>query len=303
MSVERAKGVTRTIHVAAAAGVVYALIADAAKWPLYLSPCIHVERLEFDGERERIRVWALLDGRLQSWVSLRRLDLVERRVEFCHELPSSLVEVAGSSMNIRSEGPCDTLLELLVHFKLADLSSSADLAELKSAAERWTRLDELTLSFEQSVHIEGPAESAYDFLYRVGDWPGLVPFAARADVTEDAPGVQRVAMETVTEHGTYSTESVRICFPHAGRILCKGIGALPLLDAYTVEWSVVPDETGTIATVRHCVVLREEELFAVLGAGADLADGRRFLREVLSRNSLALLMLAKAHAESSVNTR
>ena len=74
MSVEFAEKTTheKTTHkvrVSASAGVVYALFADAVNWPLYFSPSVHVERLEFDGERERLRTWCFLDGELKSWTS------------------------------------------------------------------------------------------------------------------------------------------------------------------------------------------------------------------------------------------
>ncbi|MFE1444206.1 aromatase/cyclase [Streptomyces sp. NPDC058739] len=302
----------RNIHVAAPAGVVYALIADTSKWPLYFSPNIHVESLEFDGEQERIRVWALMAGQLQSWVSARRLDPVERRIDFEQELPSSFQAVLGGVMSVRSVGPRDTVVELGVEFRNAEgldvswlelaarRNSRTQLAELKSVAEQWSRLDELTLTFEDSKRIDGPAEAVYDFLYRAGDWPGLVPYVARVDLTEEAPGVQRIAMETVTEYGTHDTESMRICFPHAGRIICKQITNPALLAAHTAEWSVVPDETGTTVTVRHSVVLREEDITAVLGEGAGLGEARRHVREVLGQNSLTMLTLAREHARSTV---
>ncbi|MET9735948.1 aromatase/cyclase [Streptomyces sp. NPDC006458] len=315
MSGEIAGGVTRNVHVAAPAGVVYALMADTSKWPLYFSPNVHVERLEFDGQHERIRVWALMDGQLRSWVSARRLDQVERRIEFRQELPeSSLREMLGGAMSVRSQGPRDTTLELGIDITTfddpdadraqarlaAERSIRTQLRELKSVAEQWTRLDELTLTFEDSMRIKGAPELVYDFLYRADAWPGLVPYVARVDLTEEAPGVQRIAMEAVTEYGTHNTESIRICFPHAGRIICKQTVNPALLAAHTTEWSVAPDETGVTVTVRHSVVLREEDIAAVLGEGAGLADARRQVREMLGRNSLTLLTLAKEHAETAV---
>jgi aromatase len=294
--------------------VVYGLIADAVKWPLYFSPSIHVEQLEFDGERERLRMWSLMDGQLKSWTSWRHLDPVERRVEFRQELPASPLTSLGGTLNVRSEGPHCTELELLYDFsvtgdlpddvawveRVADGNSRAQLADLKGFAERWTRLDELVLSFEDSVRINGPAELVYDFLYRAGDWPELVPHVTRVDLTEDAPGVQRMTMETLTEDGSHTTESVRICFPHAGRIIYKQTATPTLLEAHTGEWSVIPDETGVTVVAQHSVVLREENIAAVLGEHAGLAHARRHVREALGRNCRALLAQAEKHAESAV---
>lgn len=48
-----------TVEVAAPAGVVYGMLADAARWPVFLPSVVHVERLDFDGVQERLRMWEL----------------------------------------------------------------------------------------------------------------------------------------------------------------------------------------------------------------------------------------------------
>ncbi|WP_328436319.1 aromatase/cyclase [Streptomyces sp. NBC_00457] len=314
MSAELADKTAHTVHVSAPAGVVYALITDAAKWPLYFSPVIHVEQLEFDGERGWLRMWSLMNGQLKSWTSWRHLDPVERRVEFRQELPASPFNSLGGTLNVRSQGPHRSELELRYDFSVTGdrpddvawaqratgANSRAQLADVKAFAERWTRLDELVLSFEDSVRIHGPAELVYDFLYRAEAWPQLVPHVTRVDLTEDAPGVQRMQVKTLTESGAHSADSVRICFPHAGRIIYKETAASPLLKAHTGEWSVVPDETGVTVLAQHSVVLREENIAAVLGEDAGLAHARWHVRQALGQNCLALLTLAKQHAESAV---
>jgi hypothetical protein len=302
------------MHVAAPAGVVFAVLADATRLPLYFSPSVHVERLEFDGERDRLRMWSFMDGQLKSWTSWRHLDPVRRRMEFRQELPAAPLTSMGGTLDLRAQGPHRTELELRYHYdvaggrpadeawaqRAAEGNSRTQLAELKSFAERWTRLDDLVLSFEDSVRVNGPPELVYDFLYRAGDWPESVPHVTRADLTEETPGVQRMTMETLTEYGSHTTESVRICFPHAGRIVHKQTMPHVLLEAHIGEWSVVPDESGVTVLAQHSVVLREENAAAVLGEGAGLAHARRHVREELGRDSRALLAHAKRHAESAV---
>lgn len=51
---------------------------------------------------------------------------------------------------------------------------------------------------------------------------------------------------------------------------------------------------------QHSVVLREENIAAVLGEDAGLAHARWHVRQALGQNCLALLTLAKQHAESAV---
>ncbi|KOV55826.1 aromatase/cyclase [Streptomyces sp. MMG1121] len=310
MTGERVDRATYHVHVSAPAGVVYAVLADAAKLPLYCSQSVHVECLESDGERERLRMWSLVGGQVKSWISWRHLDQVERRLEFRQKLPGSPLDSVRGVLSVRPEGPHDTELELRYGLddlpdtqwveQAAGLDIRAQLTQLKSFAERWTRLDDLVLSFEDSIRVHGPAELAYDFLYRAGDWPELVPDVARVAFAEEAPGVQRLTLERLTENGSHTTAAVRICFPHAGRIVYKQTETLPLLAAHTGEWSVVPDETGTTITSKQTVVLREQDITAVLGPGADLADARRQVRATLGRNSLTLLTLARQHAESAV---
>ncbi|QIP82849.1 cyclase [Streptomyces sp. Tu 2975] len=315
MSAERVHATTHEVNVAAPAGVVYGLISDAVQWPLFFPPNVHVERLEFDGDSERLRMWATANGQVKSWTSRRVLDPARRRIEFRQELPASPVQSMGGTWIVEPLDANRSKLTLLHDFTVAgdnaddvawveratDTNSRAELANLSRLAERWSQLDDLVMSFEDSVRVNGPAELVYDFLYRVADWPQLVPHVSRLDLTEDQPGVQVMAMDTVTADGsTHTTESVRVCFPHAGRIVYKQTATPLLMSAHTGEWSVVPDETGVTVTSQHSVVLRPENIEPVLGPDADVQSARRYVREALGRNSGTTLALAKKHAESAV---
>ncbi|MET9445064.1 SRPBCC family protein [Streptomyces sp. NPDC006610] len=313
MSGERVGRTRHRIQVAAPAGVVYAVLADAAALPLYFAPSIHVERLDFDGEREHLLVWSLLEGRLMSCSSWRRLDPVERRIEFRQELPSAPLDAVSGVIAVRGQGPARTELDLAFGYSVprlrapaapprlcADLEGPVHLEGLKNFAERWTRLDDLVLSFEDSLRIHGPAEPVYGFLHRAGSWPHLVPHVTRVALTEDTPGVQRMTMQTLTEDGAHTTESVRICFPHAGRIVYKQTSPGRLVAAHTGEWSLDPDERGVTVTARHRVLLREEAVTDVLGEGARLAHARRHVRAALRRHCRAVLERAARHAANPV---
>ncbi|MFJ4063009.1 aromatase/cyclase [Streptomyces albogriseolus] len=315
MSAERVHRTTHDVTVAAPAGVVYGLISDAVQWPLYFPPNVHVEQLEFDGERERLRMWATANGEVKSWTSRRVLDAVARRVEFRQELPARPVRSMGGTWIVEPLGADRCKLTLLHDFtvdgddpgavawveRATDTNSTAELANIKALAERWANLDELVLTFEDSVRVNGPAELVYDFLHRVADWPELVPHVSRLDVVEDEPGVQVMSMDTLTADGSsHTTESVRVCFPDAGRIVYKQTATPLLMSAHTGEWTVEQDETGATVVSRHSVVLREENIERVLGEGATVAAARRYVRAALGRNSTATMNLAKSHAENAV---
>ncbi|MFE7778572.1 aromatase/cyclase [Streptomyces sp. NPDC057445] len=315
MSGDRVQRTSYAVDVAAPAGVVYGLIADTTQWPLFVPPSVHVERLEFDGTSDRFRMWVTADGGVKSWISRRSLDPGRRTIDFRQEVPAAPATSMGGRWAVEELGRERSRLTLVHDFTAADdcpaatewltratdSNSRAELAQLKETAELWTKLDDLRLTVEDSVRIHGPAELVYDVLYGVEDWPGHLPHVDRLDVREDQPGIQVMSMESRTADGAVrTTGSVRVCFPHAGRIVFKQTATLPLVAAHTGEWSVVPDETGVTAVATHNVLLREEAVGALLGPGADIAQARRHVHEALSRTSTATLDLAKRHAESAV---
>lgn len=317
MAVERVHRTQYAVDVAAPAGVVYGLIADTTQWPLFVPASIHVERLDFDGSQDRFHMWVLANGQVRSWLSHRTLDAARRRIEFRQETPAEPVSSMGGGWTVEPLGPDRCRLNLEHDFTVAgnrledvawvrratDTNSRAELERLRETAERWNRLDDLLLTFEDSVRINGPAELVYDFLYRIADWPDLMPHVARTDVAEPRPGVQLTGVDILSADGaTHTMEAVRVCFPHSGRILWKHTRPSPLADAHTGEWSVIPDEQGVQVIARHSVLLREEGIEEVLGAGADLARARAHVRETASRFSLATLEFAGQHAGTAVRT-
>ncbi|MGQ4388838.1 SRPBCC family protein [Streptomyces sp. SAS_270] len=169
-------------------------------------------------------------------------------------------------------------------------------------AECWENLDELLLCFEDSVRVEGPAELVYDFLYRIGEWSELLPHVEWTSVVEDVPGIQLAAVDScgAQDGQSFTTHAVRLCFPHAGRIVFQETLSEQLIAAHSGEWSVVPEGEGVRAVSEHRVLLRAEAVEAVLGPGADLALARREVRERLGRAAVEALQLAQWHAQSAV---
>ncbi|MFF0217222.1 aromatase/cyclase [Streptomyces vinaceus] len=315
-----AERVHRTVHeteVAAPAGVVYGLIADPVQWPLYFPPNVYVERLEFDGVHERLRMWATANGRVKSWTSRRVLDAAARRIEFRQEVAAAPLSAMTGTWIVEPLGAERSRLVLLHDFSVAgdraedvewveratDTNSRAELGNLARLGERWGRLDDLVMSFEDTVRVDAPPELVYAFLERAERWPELLPHVARLELTEpeELPGVQVMAMDTLTADGSaHTTESVRVCFPAAGRIVYKQTRTPALMSAHTGAWTVTGGAYGSTVTSRHGVVLREEAVAGVLGASADLAAARRYVREALGRNSTATMTYAKQYAESAL---
>ncbi|MER6982965.1 aromatase/cyclase [Streptomyces carpinensis] len=308
----------------APAGVLYGLIADALRWPVFLPPTVHVEQLEFDGESERLRMWVTANGEIRSWTTRRVLDPVAHRVDFRQEVLPRPVTSMGGSWTVEPRGPERSLVTLCNDFAVADnaradvdwvkrattANSGAALANLRQLAERWRRLDDLVLSFEDFVHVDAPVEPVYDFLHRFGDRADAVPGATGIDITEHVPGVQLMTVELAGADGTArTTESVRIGFPHAGRIVYKDVRDTEqpaLLAAHTGEWSVEPDPWGAGVTVvaRHHAVLDEDGVRQRYGDGADAVRiAREALRSRLAGESARALRLVREHAEGAVARR
>lgn len=325
---ERVQRTRHSVEVAAPAGVVYALLADAVRRPLYCPPVLHVERLDFDGTRERLRVWENTGGHVRSSLSARVHYPHERRIAFQqlrHEAPIesmggewTVEEAAGgrSVVTVRhaftGTGTGDHSDDVAWVGLVTGDNACAELESLRRIAESQNGLDDLELSFEDSVRVNGPGELVYDFLYRAADWPGLVPHVQQLQLTESAPGVQVLDYDVLQPDGAvHPAGAVRLCFPHAGRIVYKQTAPSAPVAAHTGEWWVLPDEQGVRVIAHHSVLLDEAAVRALAGVGGSalgrvprapsgMERVRLGLRESIGRASLATLELAKRHAESAV---
>jgi aromatase len=309
------------VEVQAPAGVVYGLVSDTTQWPLIMPPTVHVERLHFDGAEDRFQMWVTANGQVKSWFSRRSMDPVARRISFRHETPAAPALAMGGQWSVDELGAERCRLTLDHDFTVAadlpddeawlrlatDTNSRAELDRIRAAAENAARNAELLLTFEDELTVRASKTSPellHDFLYGIGDWPAAVPHVARVEVAELSPGVQRVSMDTLAADGavqtTRTTESVRICFPAAYRIVEKRTTPSRLFAEHICEWSVSADQSDVTAVCRHTVLLREEAIAEVLGAGTSLAQARSYVRESLGRESRSTLALAARHAEAAV---
>ncbi|MEU7067644.1 cyclase [Streptomyces sp. NPDC046161] len=309
------------VDAAAPAGVLYALVADTTHWPLFLPHALHVEPLDADGDRDRFCLWSAAPGEGGAVTSSRwrrSLDAGALRAGFHQEDPQAPFTSVSGRLGVSELAPGWSRLTLEQESTLcgartaateralaaAGRAARAALDGLRAAAERWTALDGLLMTFEDRVRVPGSGEQLLEFLYGVNSWPGRVPHVVRADVTEERPGVQRAALVRLNGDGSaYTTQSLRLCFPAAGRIVHKQIRPHPLLAAHTGEWSVLPDPgAGCTVVSRHSVLLDGRAVERVLGPGADPASARRHVRELLGRESAAVLGPARQAAGEAART-
>ena len=308
--------VAHEIDVAAAADKVYGLVADVANWPRIFPPTVYVDRVDGGAgsgtTQERIRIWATANGTPKNWTSRRTLDPAARRIEFRQERSAPPVASMGGTWIIEETGPQSCHVRLLHDYravddharrlewidKAVDRNSNAELAALKYHAELDGRAEELTLSFTDSVRINGSAKDAYDFVNEAGAWRERLPHVASVRLREESPGLQVLRMETLTKDGDrHTTESVRVCFSHH-KIVYKQTTLPALMALHTGYWLFEEGEDGvTTATSQHTVVVNPEAIGRILGQDAGVPEARAVRREALGNNSRTTLNHAKDHAE------
>jgi aromatase len=305
--------VTHEIEVNAPAEAVYRLIAEVVNWPRIFPPTVHVDQVESSGNEERIRIWATANGAVKNWTSRRVLDPEKLRIEFRQEVSTPPVASMGGTWLVESQGPDACTVRLLHDYRAVDddpaglawieeavdRNSTSELAALKSNVERVAgEGEDLVLSFEDTIRVDGSAKDVYDFLNEAQLWEQRLAHVNRVELTEETPGLQTLEMDTRAKDGsTHTTKSIRVCFPHE-RIVYKQITLPALMTLHTGYWLLTEDADGVSATSQHTVVINTENITKVLGAEAGVAEAREFVRGALSANSRATLGYAKDFAES-----
>ncbi|MEU9168970.1 aromatase/cyclase [Streptomyces sp. NPDC048420] len=304
--------VEHDITIAAPAPAVYQLLAEVENWPRIFPPTIHVDRVEHDGARERIRIWATANGEPKNWTSRRELFPEELRITFRQEVSTPPVAAMGGTWIIESLGEHESRVRLLHDYRAVDddphdliwidqavdRNSRSELAALKENVELAHAARELTFSFEDSVRIDGAAKDVYAFIDEADQWAERLPHVATVRLTEDTPGLQSLEMDTRAKDGSvHTTKSYRVTFAHH-TIAYKQVTLPALLALHTGRWTFAEDGAAVVATSQHTVTLNAGNIAAILGADATVADARSYVHTALSTNSQATLRHAKAFAES-----
>jgi ribosome-associated toxin RatA of RatAB toxin-antitoxin module len=300
------------IDVSAPADVVYGIITDPVRWPQYFGPTVHVERAEIDADAERLEIWAMIDGEIRAWSSIRVLDPERRRVSFQQEICSPPVRFMGGTWTVAPRPGGRVRLVLTHEFeaagdereslerlaRVAEENGAAELATIKNLAERWPRRDEFVFSFEDSVLVDGPPAAIYAFLHDAGEWPRRLPHVAKMELRDEPGNLQLMAMHTRMQDGSvHVTESARICFPDE-RIVYKQLVTHELIDAHIGEWSLTRMGEGIKVCGRHAVTLNESAVAAGVRAGTTSAAMREMVREAIGGNIRIVLDQVRKFAET-----
>ncbi|MCX4696884.1 aromatase/cyclase [Streptomyces sp. NBC_01408] len=305
--------VEHEITIGAPAAAVYQLLADVTNWPRIFPPTIHVDRVEAEGNEEKIRIWATANGQPKNWTSRRTLDPEGLRITFRQEVPAEPVKHMGGTWIIEALGAEESRVRLLHDYsainddahdllwieRAVDKNSTSELAALKTNVElaHAAETEELTFSFVDTVQIAGNAKDAFDFINEADRWAERLPHVAVVRLAEDTPGLQELEMDTRAKDGSvHTTKSYRVVFPHH-KIAYKQVTLPALMTLHTGEWTFEENEGGFAASSQHTVTLNTDNIARILGPEATVADARAYVHTALSTNSSATLAHAKAYAE------
>lgn len=289
----------------APAQTVFDLIADPDHLSYLSSSIVYAERKAEGPSRDHVTFWSVTADE-QVWPAVRRrtLDRDALRVDF-EDVSGSRLEGVRGAWILRAVSEGKTEVELSQDTTaLTDPAAREQAEELRRqllgtvgyAAENRAELGDLVVDFCDPLFVSGKAEDAYRILYEADRWPERLAHVSRIDMTEDVPNIQFFDMDTTTSDGApHTTRSVRICFPHS-RIVYKQIGLPALLDAHVGHWRFTETREGVVVESRHVAVIKPSAL-PVLGEGTTVEDARRYLRRVLSTNSMTNLRLSKEYAE------
>lgn len=291
--------------------VLYDLVADAASWPAVFPPTVHVEYLEQGEREERLRIWALVDGKVSTWISRRNLNPGRLHIAFARESSRPPLDFMAGEWRFRPlvGGATDAVLrhrfmatgddpESVAWINRAlEHNDTRELGALDRTAELGRPVEEVLFSFTESAESSATSADMYGLVEAAELWPRRLPHVRRARLERPSPDVQELEIEAVDADGEpFTARSIRVCEP--GRwIAFKQLTAPAPLLGHSGLWSFEPTPAGTHATVRHTVLLDPAAVPAAFGARTTLAEARERITRSVRRASRE--MLARAAGQST----
>ncbi|PWW63180.1 aromatase/cyclase [Actinokineospora spheciospongiae] len=310
MRTEREHHTEHRLVVAAPPRVLYGLVADVTAWPAVFGPSVHVRHLDRSEREERFELWATVNGAVSTWTSRRTLDPGGLRVTFDREVSAPPIASMGGEWRFRALPGNRCEVVLLHRFTTTDddpgtvgwvtaaldRNSPEELAALARVAQSGHPVEDVVFSFTDARALSGSAAGAYEFVARADLWAERLPHVSRAVLSEPAPGVQDLELDTVTADGSrHTTRSVRMC-GEGEWIAYKQVVTPELLHGHSGLWTFTEGPEGALVTSRHTVVINPGAVGTVLGAGKTVADAKVFVRNALGRNSATTMSSAAAFA-------
>nr|AFU65897.1 DacK [Dactylosporangium sp. SC14051] len=290
------------------------VLNDVAGWPQLHRPAVHAEVRARGEDGDLVQHWWVTSRTtVRSWLERRTVSDGGRRVDVVHEPAAAPFADVRQQWTVEDDGAGGSVIRVRHQFTLArpDRAEAArqlelaraELAELlasiRYAAEHRAELADLVVAFEDPLYVAGPVEKAYTYLYEADKWPERIPHVVGLKLEQPSPDVQFFDMDTKSADGSaHTTRSVRICLDNY-KIVYKQTQPPKTMTAHTGHWLITPTREGFILSARHTATVRPEGMH-LLGEGTTVESARRYLRRVLSANSMGNLRLAKAYAEEEL---
>ncbi|MFC8450422.1 hypothetical protein [Kitasatospora sp. NPDC057223] len=310
------------VTVRAPAATLLRLLTEVRRWPVLLEHVVYALPADAGATPAgRARFWTRDGERVTRWDARHDVTFDGLRIDFRYNpVPEPVLEPvpkpapkpvpespavtaapapASGCWALEPLGPGTTRLTLRQDAAGPSPLGPDVLDALRRHGESLHGPDELVFTFQDTVRTDGSPEAAYEFLWKVQDWPGAVSHIATVSLTQSAPGVQHVLSGVRAADGSVQdVPSVRLGLAR-DRVVYTPLTVPPFASAHLGEWIVGLDAKGTTTiTGRHTVALRADRIAAAFGPAATPADARRRVRTALGAHSLATLDAARAHAET-----
>jgi C7-C12 aromatase (ARO/CYC) len=297
--------VRQTATVAAPAQLVFGLVAEVQNWYQFHRPSVHAEPAGRQEGVECFRHWWVTDDHtVRTWRGQWRFYRAAGRISYEFDPPEpgaaglrgcwAFRPVSDSTTEVVVEQ--DPWREGAYDASRAELDLRELLESVASAAEHDEERRDLVVDFEDPLFAAGSLNDAYAYLYEADKWPERIPHVSRLLLREDVPNIQFFDMDTAAPDGSaHTTRSVRICLP-GDKIVYKQIKLPALLEGHSGHWKFTPTREGFVLAARHTATIKHSAL-SILGPQTSVLDARKYVRRVLSANSMSNLRLAKAYAE------
>jgi aromatase len=310
------------IEVNASAQRAYELCLHVERWPEIFPPCKGTKVIEQTERSQLIKISALANGQIMSWLSRRALHPEARVISFQQVRPAPLLkhmegtwrffqlksgtlivlehrfaikeQVVGLLEGISTPAEALTFMESLVHG-----NSKRELLAVKKILEMSAhagRRSELCGEFEAEMTIAGTMESVYGLLRRAWEWPQLLPHCRAVDVLYDDGQDQELVMTIDVSGREERVRSIRRCTPMSS-IAYFEPEPPPALQRHAGEWLLEPSPRGGVRLVaRHSVELRLDgvkEIWGDITSREALAKVTRAIHENSRGTMLAIRSLVE----------
>lgn len=312
------------IEVNASAERAYELCLHVERWPEIFPPCKGTQVIEQTERYQLIKISALTNGQMMSWLSRRALHPETRVITFQQVRPAPLLnhlegtwrffqlksgalivlehrfaikeQVAGLLEGISTPAEALTFMESSVNG-----NSKLELLAIKKILEMSPRAGqsgELCGEFEEEMTIAGSIGAVYRLLQRAREWPQLLHHCRAVEVLYDDGQDQELLMTVDVSGREERVRSIRRCTPTSSITYFEPEPS-PALRRHAGEWLLEPSPRGGVRVVaRHSVELRLEgvkKLWGGITPREALAKVTRAIQENSRGTMLAIKSLLEPH--------